>query len=225
MDTAVLSIARGNGKSCLAAHILTRCLSPADELFESGKEYLLVASSLEQARCTYGFIRESLEATKEYRFLDSSTRIGITHKATNTRLRVLSSKGKSAFGIVNSPLLVFDEPGSLEVVGGQLLADAVITSQGKPNSNLKVIFIGTLSPAVSGWWHDLVKGGSSRTVYVQSLIGDPSRWDRWPEIKKCNPLTAISTPFRKRLLEERDAARKDSAGSRAVFKLQTQFAK
>ena len=210
IDTGVLSIARGNGKSCLAAHILTRCLTPADELFESGKEYLLVASSLEQARCTYGFIRESLEATKEYRFLDSSTRIGINHKATNTRLRVLSSKGKSAFGIVNSPLLVFDEPGALEVLGGQTLADAVITSQGKPNSNLKVIFIGTLSPSVSGWWHDLVNGGSNSSTYVQSLRGDPERWDRWSEIRRCNPLTAISAPFRKKLLEERDAARKDS---------------
>ena len=210
IDTAVLSIPRGNGKSCLAGHLLARALTPGDPMHEAGKEYLLVASSLEQARITYGFIREALEATKEYRWLDSSTRVGITHKATNTRLRVLSSKAKSAFGIVGCPLLVFDEPGALETVGGTMLSDAVFTALAKPGSSMRVVLIGTLAPAVSGWWHELVKGGSSRTVYVQALMGDPERWDRWSEIRRCNPLVAISAPFRKKLLEERDAARKDS---------------
>ena len=210
VDTAVLSLPRGNGKSCLAAHILARCLTPGDPMHEAGKEYLLVASSLEQARITYGFIREALEATGEYRWVDSSTRVGITHKATNTRLRVLSSKAKSAFGIVGCPLLVFDEPGSLETVGGQLLADAVQTAQGKPNSALKVIFIGTLAPANSGWWHDLVGAGSNSTTFVMALRGNADRWDSWPEIRRCNPLSAISSTFRKKLIEERDAARRDT---------------
>ena len=35
-------------------------------------------------------------------------------------------------------------------------------------------------------------------------------WDQWPEIRRCNPLTAISGDFRRRLLVERDAARVDS---------------
>ena len=210
VDTAALSIPRGNGKSCLAGHLLARALTPGDPMHESGKEYLLVASSLEQARITYGFIREALEATKEYRWLDSSTRVGICHTKSNTRLRVLSSKAKSAFGIVGCPLLVFDEPGALEVVGGQLLADAVLTAQGKPNSTLRVLLIGTLSPAVSGWWHDLIQAGSNRTTYVQVLKGDPEKWDKWGEIRRCNPLTAISATFRAKLLEERDAARRDT---------------
>ena len=210
IDTGVLSLPRGNGKSCLGAHILKRCLTPGDELHQAGKEYLLVASSLEQARCTYGFIRDDLEPTGEYRWLDSTTRVGITHRATNTRLRVLSSKAKSAFGIVGSPLLIFDEPGSLEVIGGELLSDAIFTAQGKPNSALKVIFIGTLAPANSGWWHDLVGAGSNRTTFVQRLIGNADRWDSWPEIRRCNPLTAISATFREKLISERDAARRDT---------------
>ena len=211
VDTACLSIPRGNGKSCLAGHLLARALTPSDPMCEVGKECLLVASSLEQARITYGFIRTELEATKEYRWLDSSTRVGITHKATNTRLRVLSSKAKSAFGIVGCPLLVFDEPGALEVVGGQLLADAVFSALGKPNSSMRVILIGTLAPAVSGWWHDLIDAGSNSTTYVQALkCDDPEKWDRWATIKRCNPLTSISAPFRAKLLQERDEAKKDS---------------
>ena len=209
-DLGVLSLARGNGKSWLAGFILTKCLTPGDVLHEPGKEYILVASSLEQARIVFGFIRGALEANEEYRWLDSTTRIGVLHKPSNTRLRVLSSKAKSAFGLVNVPLLILDEPGSLEVVGGTLLADALFSAQGKPNSSLRIICIGTLSPASpGGWWHDLVDGGSNKSTYVQRLVGDVKRWDEWREIKRCNPLVAISDEFKKKLLDERDQARRD----------------
>ena len=210
IDTDVLSLARGNGKSCLGTRLLTRCLTPGDPLHEPGKEYLLLAASLEQARLTYQFCRADLEPTGEYRFLDSVTRLGVFHKPSNTRLRVMSSKAKSAFGIVGCPLLVGDEPGAWKTLGGQLMADAIFTSQGKPGSDLRVILIGTLSPSVSGWWHEIVDAGSHGSTYVQSLKGDPKKWDKWSEIRRCNPLTAISPQFRAKLISERDAARRDS---------------
>ena len=102
-----VSMPRGNGKSWLAARILTRCLTPGDPLHVAGAEYLLCAASLEQARLAYLFCRADLEPTGEYRFLDSVTRIGICHKDTNTRLRVMSSKARSAFGIVHCPVCVW----------------------------------------------------------------------------------------------------------------------
>ncbi len=158
----------------------------------------------------YRFIRAELEETGEYRFIDSATRIGITHKRSNTRLRVLSSNGKTAMGIVNCPLLVADEPGSWETTGGTLMFDAIVTALGKPNSPMRAVFIGTLAPAMSGWWHDLIADGTTSTTYVQALQGKVEAWDTWAEIRRCNPLTAISGDFRKRLLVERDAARLDS---------------
>ena len=210
IDVAAMSIPRGNGKSWLAAHLLTRCLTPGDSLHVPGSEYLLCAGSIEQARLCYRFIRAELEETGEYRFIDSATRIGITHKRSNTRLRVLSSNGKTAMGIVNCPLLVADEPGSWETVGGTLMYDAIVTALGKPNSPMRAVFIGTLAPSMSGWWHDLIADGSTSTTYVQSLQGHIEKWDTWAEIQRCNPLTAISPEFRKRLLVERDAARVES---------------
>ena len=210
VDTAALSLPRGTGKTWLASHILVRCLTPKDKLHVPGAEYLLCAASIEQARLCFRFIRTELEPTGEYRFLDSSTRIGITHTASNTKLRVLSSNGKTAMGIVGCPLLVADEPGSWEVNGGTLMADAITTALGKPDSPMKVIYIGTLAPATSGWWHDLIADGSRGSTYVQSLQGDAERWDQWPEIRRVNPLTSISADFRRKLLEERDAARSDS---------------
>ena len=210
IDTAALSIPRGNGKSWLAARLLTRCLTPGDPLHVAGAEYLLCAASLEQARLSYLFSRADLEPTGEYRFLDSVTRIGITHPATNTRLRVMSSKAKSAFGIVHCPLLVADEPGAWETQNGTLMFDAIQTALGKPGSAMRAIYIGTLAPSTGGWWHDLVDGGTNGTTYVQALKGDPAKWDKWGEIRRCNPLTAISSTFKMKLIEERNAARRDS---------------
>ena len=210
IDTAALSLPRGNGKSWLAAHLLTRCLTPGDDLHDPGAEYLLCAASIEQARLVYRFVRADLEPMGGYRFIDSTTRIGITHKASNTRLRVLSSNGKTAFGIVGCPLLVADEPGSWETVGGTLMYDAIITALGKPHSPMRTVFIGTLAPSLSGWWSDLIADGSVGTTYVQALQGNAEVWEKWSEIRRCNPLTTISADFRKRLLVERDAARVDS---------------
>ena len=107
VDTVCLSIPRGNGKSTLAAHVLTRCLTPGDPLHVPAAEYLLCAASIEQARIVFRFVQADLEPTGEYRFLDSATRIGITHAASNTRLRVLSSNANTAMGIVNCPPLGF----------------------------------------------------------------------------------------------------------------------
>ena len=92
--TSGFCLARGEGKSALAAYILERCLTPGDSLFQPGAEYLLCTASLEQARNSFRPIRTALEPTGEYRFIDSVMRLGITHKPTNTKLRVMSSNCK-----------------------------------------------------------------------------------------------------------------------------------
>ena len=210
VDTSVLSLPRGNGKSTLSAYILERCLTPGDDLFEAGAEYLLGAASLEQARNAYRPLRAALEDSGEYRFIDSVTRLGITHVETNTKLRVLSSNAKTAFGIVGSPLAILDEPGSWEVSGGSLMYDALVTAQGKPLSRLRLIFVGTLAPSSGGWWTELVEGGSHGSTYVQSLQGERASWDKWASIRRANPLMALYKDSRAKLIEERDAARADS---------------
>ena len=87
--------------------------------------------------------------------------------------------------------------------------DAILTAMGKPGSPMRAVFIGTLAPASGGWWHDLIEGGSHGSTYVQALQGNPEKWDQWAEIRRCNPLSSYPE-LRKKLLEERDAARADS---------------
>ena len=212
-DTVAMSGPRGLGKTFLAAHVLARCLTPGDALHQPGKEYILGAASIEQARLTYAFIRAELEPTGEYRWIDSATRLGATHKATNTKLRAISSNAKTSFGLVKVPLVVLDEPGALEVVGGSMLSDALFTAQGKPGSKLKLVLIGTLAPMATEpghWWYDLIHAGTTGTTYVQLFQGTAEKWDSWATIRKANPLTAISADFRRKLLEERDKARGDT---------------
>ena len=126
-----------------------------------------------------------------YRFLDSATRVAITHVATNTRLRVIGSNGKTAMGLVNTPWAICDEPGAWNTIGGQLLFDAIETAKGKPGSPLRSLYVGTLAPAMSGWWHEMALSKSGQGRAIMCLQGRPERWDKWSEIAKANPLTKV----------------------------------
>lgn len=212
VDCAALSLPRANGKTTLAAHLVSRIMDPDDELFRSGTESVLLAASIKQARLCYRMARDLLAAKGKYKFLDATNRVGITHPETLTRLDVISSSGKSAMGLVNCPWAIADEPGAFEVNAGGLMWDALTTAQGKPGSPLKILILGTLAPGgVEGsWWRELVDGGSVGTKYVMALQGDPERWDNYHEIRRVNPLMAVSASFRKKLLSERDEARRDS---------------
>ena len=211
-DVSALSLPRGNGKSWLAGHLVSRILDPADPLFRPGTESVLLAASIEQARIVFRFARETLEPMGGYRFLDSATRVAITHTASHTRLRVIGSNGQTAMGLVNTPWAIADEPGSWAINGGQLMWDALTTAMGKPGSPLKILLIGTLAPlGVPGhWWHSLVSNGSHGSTYVMRKQGDHKTWSNWHTIRKANPLTSISANFRRKLIEERDAALLDS---------------
>lgn len=212
IDTAALSLPRGNGKSTLAAFLVSRILTPSDPLFRHGTESVLCAANLVQARIVFRIARASLEesAGDEYSFRDSANQIGIRHKQTGTGIRLVGSNGKGLMGLVNTPWAICDEPGAWETVGGELVRDAIETAKGKPNSPLRSLYIGTLAPSLSGWWHDLIRRGSHGSTYVQALQGDPEKWDQWSEIRRVNPLSAVSASFRAKLKQERDEAVSDT---------------
>ena len=205
---AALSLARGNGKSWLAGYLAADALSPGGALFEAGAENVLLSGSFDQARYVFRFAKDFL-GEDGYSYLDSTNKLAIRHKKTGTRLLVRSSRAKGAFGIVGARIAIADEPGSFDTIAGQMMNDALDTAIGKPGTDLKVIYIGTLAPATRGWWHDLISDGSGGSTYVQKLQGDLKRWDQWAEIRRVNPLAEISGEFRKTLLEERDKARRD----------------
>ena len=74
------------------------------------------------------------------------------------------------------------------------------------------IYVGTMAPmgAPGHWFYDLVDAGSQGSTFVQALVGDADTWDTWATIRKVNPLKVKYAESRAVLLEERDAARRDS---------------
>ena len=212
-DTVAISGPRGLGKTFLLARILTRCLTPGDFLHQPGREYILGSATLKQARQITGYIREWLGDDPAYRWVDSANRLSCTHVPTNTHLTAISSNAKSSFGIVNVPLVCLDEPGALEIVGGEMLADSLFTAQGKPGSRLKLVMAGTLGPLATEkghWWFDLINAGTTSLTHVQHFYGDVGGWDSWATIRRANPLVSVDAHTRRVILAERDAARKDT---------------
>lgn len=207
---AALSLPRGNGKSTLLAHVLHRALTPGDPLHRDGAEYFLLAGSIRQARRVFVPLRAFLGDDKSYRVVDSANQLRVRHMPSKAILEVISSEGRTAMGIGgNTPLVVADEPGSWEVNAGELMRSALDGSLGKPDSDMRVVYIGTLAPSLSGWWHELIADGSHGSTYVMSLQGDPDKWDQASEIRRVNPLLWPYPNSRKLLLEKRDAARRD----------------
>ena len=223
VDTSVLSGPRGLGKSSLAAAMLTSAMTPGTELWIQGAESVLLGSNMEQARICFRFVREWLEAGEnpgDYRYQDAATRIGITHKPSGSRLRVISSSGRGAMGLgARTNIAVLDEPGAFHEAGGTLMWNALSGALGKPGSRMRLIAIGTLAPGgVPGsWWGNLVDGGSQPGRYVQLLQSDPDRWDDFDEVRRVNPLTAISDQFTRKLKIELAEAKRDSRRA-AYFK-------
>ena len=211
VSTAALSLPRGNGKSWLAARIAADAIPHLSET----QEIVVCAASVQQGRIVGRFVREMLgESGWDYRDTaqDFTVRRAVAghRRGAPVKMRVQGSNGKTAMGLVNVPLVIADEPGAWEANGGALMHDAIQTAQGKPGSPLRAVYIGTLAPALSGWWHDLIAGGSREGIHVTALQGDRKRWEDLRHVYAVNPLSRVSAEFRETLRRERNEAREDS---------------
>ena len=123
-------------------------LRPGSPLYQEGIETLVVSCHpWSRSRIILGFIREALaDVIDEYRWLDSSQRLTVTHKESRTRLRVLSSSAKRAMGLSQFSTIYGDEPGSWEARGGALMFDALRQSLGKRQGQ-RLVLIGTRAPS------------------------------------------------------------------------------
>ena len=209
--TSALSLPRGNGKSTLVAHLAARFLTPGDPLHVEGAESHIVAASIGQARRTvFKQLRGMVGDDPRYRVAESVNNVHIDHKATRTRLSVLAANGKTAQGLVDVPYIFADEPGAWTETGGSLVWDAIETAQGKPGNSMRVLICGTLAPATSGWWHDLIRDGSEPGRHVSALIGNSETWENLHHVHSVNPLMSRFPESRAVLRSERDKALGDT---------------
>ena len=201
----------------IAAELARLAMTPDSPTWEPNIEVLVVSASFEQSRILLGMVRASMgERAADYSWLDSGQRLACTHKATGTKLRVLSSSGKRAMGLSQFHTIFADEPASWEVRGGALMFDALRQSLGK-RPGQRLFLIGTRAPALPHtWWPDLLDAGSGPGKHVQVLTapaGEP--WDTWDTIAKVNPVATVSESLRATILRERDEARRNPTMRRA----------
>ena len=83
VELAALSVPRGSAKTWLAGNLAAQAIIPGSQTFAAGVEVLGVSASLEQSRVMLQFVREALaDREGEYRWLDSSQRLTVTHKSS-----------------------------------------------------------------------------------------------------------------------------------------------
>ena len=224
---ASLSCSRGMGKSTLLGFIGAAFLDPAGPLHRPGTEAILVAGSMQQARHVLSATRERLKlearptSTKfrtgqQWAINDSIALQSVEHIPSGARLRVLSSSGKTTFGLRRAVLAIVDEPASHELRASELQREALLTSR-KGDIPLRILTIGTLAPGdVSSWWRRLWNEDPLPSEFRMLIQGERERWDDWKHILSVNPLAKVCPELRLALKDELAKAHR-SPEARARF--------
>ena len=182
-------------------------------MHQPGKEYLLISGSIGQSRHVFTAMLDFIDK-EQYSIAQNIRELKATHKKSKATVLTLSSNAKTSMGLgLNNPLICCDEPGAWDVNKGYLMWQSLKTCIGKPGSDTKLIFIGTIAPSHRGWWPDLVESDSKSDRYIQVFRGDPDFWslpkmEQTRELRRVNPLMWSFEESRKQLLSERNDAQK-----------------
>ena len=216
-DDAALSMARGNGKTTLAAGIAAAAVN--GPLAEPMAECVLVASSFDQAvigfRHVLHFLNPAIQAEpRRFRVQDSANRAQIHDRQSGALLRCIGSDPRRMHGLAPKLLLLDElaqwEPGKID----SALA-ALRTSRGKiPDS--KALWIGTRPASPNHPFERALKGqGVGYTqVHAARESDPPFRLRTW---RRANPCIDHLPDLEAVIRSESKAARQDPA-ELAAFK-------
>ena len=208
---AALSVARGNGKSGLVAGIACAVVDPAGPLHGTRREVVCVASSFEQGRVIFedalAMLRTRYPGLPGFRVADTANRAHIQHRESGARIRCVGSDPKRAHGL--RPMLVLaDEPAQWPGTTSARMISALRTGLGKvPGS--KLVALGTRPDGGAGdhWFARMLDGGAGYSqTHAAPATAPPFRL---ASIRRANPSWAHLPSLRKRVLRERDEARRD----------------
>ena len=204
---AGLSIARGNGKTTLAAAI--GACSFLGTLAVRRAQTVIVASSLGQARLAFNhtrwFLRPALDHDRRrFREIENSHECRLEDRVSGSMLRALGSDPKRAHGLAPK-LAICDEPAQWPANHGPKMYAALKTALGKHRQS-KLIGIGTRPEDKRHWFSLLLNGGRSSYSQVHAA---PDKCDEFSmaSIRAANPAWDYMPDLRKVVLEERDDAR------------------
>ena len=162
--SGALSVARGNGKSCLVAALGCSVVDPEGPCHERRREVVVCASSLEQSRPIFDdslrFLMERHDLTdrKVWRKVDSVNRLMLEHRPSGCRLRCIGSDPQKAMGL--RPFWVLaDEPSSWDPAKRDRMISALRTGLGKTKDS-RMIILGTRPASSEHFFEKLLHGGA-----------------------------------------------------------------
>ena len=170
IQSAALSVGRGNGKTALLSGIGAATLN--GPLMVPRGETVIVASSFEQARIAFehviAFMGRTLDNRNRWRVWDTAQQARVEDRLTGARVRCIGSDPRRAHGL--APVLVLaDEPAQWPETTGERMVAALRTAAGKqPDS--KFVALGTRPADPEHWFSKMLAGGCD---YAQSHAAGP----------------------------------------------------
>ena len=173
VQSAALSVARGNGKTALLSGIAAATLD--GPLAVPRGETVIVASSFEQARIAFehviAFMGDKLADRRRWKIWDTAQQARIEDRMTGARVRCIGSDPRRAHGL--APVLVLaDEPAQWPTTTGEAMVAALRTAAGKqPHS--RFVALGTRPADVEHWFAKMLAGGADYAQSHAARADDP----------------------------------------------------
>ena len=170
VQSAALSVARGNGKTSLLSAIA--CAYLDGPLAVPRGEVVIVASSFLQARLSFehvlAFLGDKLGDRDRWRTWDTAQTALIEDRKTGSRVRCVGSDPRRAHGL--APVLVLaDEPAQWPTSTSDNMRAALVTASGKqPHS--RFVALGTRPADPEHWFSKMLAGGCD---YAQTHAAGP----------------------------------------------------
>ena len=209
VQSAALSVARGNGKSTILSGIAAATLD--GPLAVPRGETVIVASSFSQARICFDHIRAfmagRLADRTRWRIQDTAQQASIEDRETGARVKVIGSDPKRAHGL--APVLVLaDEPAQWPASTGERMVAALRTSAGK-QPHFRFVALGTRPASGDHWFAKMLAGGSDYAQSHAAEADDPKfRVATW---RKANPSLDAMPDLRTAIETEARHAKSDPA--------------
>ena len=209
IQSAALSVGRGNGKTALLSGIA--CATLDGPLHVPRGETVIVASSFEQARIAFehviAFMGDRLADNRRWKVWDTAQQARIEDRKTGARVRCIGSDPRRAHGL--APVLVLaDEPAQWPDTTGERMVAALRTAAGKqPHS--RFVALGTRPADAEHWFAKMLAGGADYAQSHAARADDPPfRKRTWA---KANPSLAHMPDLLAAIENEVRQARQDPA--------------
>lgn len=210
---AMLTMARGNGKTTLCAAIAAAALD--GPLMVPRGQVIIVAGKFEQGHILFEhliwLLGDRLNDHMTWRIVNNHRSAMIQNRKTGAQARVLGNNPASAHGLAPH-LVLLDEPAKWPASTATKMYSALGTALGKQPGG-RLIGLGTRpEPGTGNWFAEVMEAGGPG-VYVQSHWAPDDDDARWPvfgmaSIRAANPMYDHNATLRTELLRERDKARR-----------------